>query len=117
MALLRVEDLPDVTVATFTATSLDESNAEAVGQELSGLAARLGGHCLQLDLREVDFLTSTGLGKLIGLDRRVRAAGGRLTLRNLRPEVYEIFAVCRLTGVLDVRPADPDAEAPLSESA
>jgi hypothetical protein len=38
-------------------------------------------------------------------------------LRNVRPDVYEVFAVCRLTGVLDVRPLDPAAGMPLSEPA
>jgi anti-anti-sigma factor len=116
MALLQVQTLPHRTVATFTARSLDECNAEAVGQELSALAGRLGGRWLQLDLGEVQFLTSTGLGKLLSLYTQVRAEGGRLSLQKVLPQVYEVFAVTHLTSLLDVHPAS-EGGAFLPESA
>jgi anti-anti-sigma factor len=49
-------------------------------------------------------LTSTGLGKLLVLLKRVRASGGQLAVDNAEPEVYEVFQVTRLVPVLDVRP-------------
>jgi anti-sigma B factor antagonist len=104
MAVLHVETLPDLTVAALTARSLDESNAEAVGKELAGLVARLGGRPLELDLGQVEFLASLGLAELIALYKQVHAAGGRLRLRNVRPDVYEVFVNTRLTSLLDVRP-------------
>jgi anti-sigma B factor antagonist len=116
MALLQVKTLPNMTVVTFTASSLDESNAEAVGQELYALAGRLGGQRLQLDLGEVHFLTSTGVGKLLSVYQQVRAEGGRPSLQNVRPQVYEVFAVTHLTGLLDVHQAS-ESGPPLSEPA
>jgi anti-anti-sigma factor len=58
---------------------------------------------LWLDLARVRFLTSTVLGQLVGLHRRVRAAGGELTLLNVAGDVYEVFVVTRLHQLLDVR--------------
>jgi anti-anti-sigma factor len=116
MALLQVKTFPDVTVATLTATSLDELNADLLGQELSDLAGRLGGRELHLDLGGVQVLTSIGLAKLVCLHKQVQAAGGRLSLLNVRPEIYEVFAATRLNGLLDVQPA-PEGGATLSESA
>jgi anti-anti-sigma factor len=112
MALLQVKTLPDVTIATI----LGESIAETVWKELSALAGRLGGRWLQLDLSAVHFLTSTGVGKLLALYKQVRAEGGRLSLRNVRPQVYEVFAVTHLTGLLDVHQASGSGP-PLSEPA
>jgi anti-sigma B factor antagonist len=116
MALLQVQTFSAMTVARLTARTLDELNAEAVGQELSALAGRLAGRWLQLDLGEVHFLTSTGLGKLLSLYQQVRAEGGRLSLRNVRPQVYEVFAVTHLTSLLDVHQAS-EGGASLPESA
>jgi anti-anti-sigma factor len=70
---------------------------------LMGLAATRRGQDLRLDLSRLGYLTSEGLGLLVAVNREVRAAGGRLTLCNVSGPVYEVFAVTRLTTVLDVR--------------
>jgi anti-anti-sigma regulatory factor len=48
------------------------------------------------------------LGKLVGLHKRVRAAGGELTLLNVAGVVYEVFEVTRLHQFLDVRRGPDD---------
>jgi anti-sigma B factor antagonist len=101
--LLYVEVTSDVAVVKITSRNLDYSNTEPIVKRLSDLVDRLGGHKLQLDLNAVEYLTSEVLGKLVGLNRRVRAAGGELCLYNVQPLVYEIFEVTHLTGVLNVR--------------
>jgi anti-sigma B factor antagonist len=59
---------------------------------------------LVVDLQDVRYLTSTALGKLVALHKRVKAAGGRLTLMGVGDHVYEVFRVTRLHEILDVRP-------------
>ena len=86
--------------------SLSETHAEEFRRQAVALVG--GTHqYLILDLAGVTFLGSTALTKLLALDKKVRAAGGRMTLVNLRPTVREVFAVTRLDKVIDVRPADP----------
>jgi anti-sigma B factor antagonist len=84
---------------------LDTLKARAVGDFLLALAGGLGGGRLELDLGNVRYLCATCLGRLITLDRRLRAAGGRLTLLGVTPAVYEIFEVTHLTTVLDLHQA------------
>jgi anti-sigma B factor antagonist len=50
----------------------------------------------------VDFLSSLGLTALLTAHKHLRARGGRLTVMNVRPHVYEVFAVTRLTTVFEV---------------
>jgi anti-anti-sigma factor len=102
MALVQVKALPDVMVATLTASHLDESNAQTVGTELSALVGQLGERELRLDLGAVKNLTSVGLGKLLSLYRKVLLGGGQLSLWNVCPQVYELFSITRLTELLDV---------------
>jgi anti-anti-sigma regulatory factor len=62
--------------------------------------AGAGPHELELDFSAVTFVTGSGLGRLLAL----RAAGYRLTVTNVSPQVYEVFQAAQLTGVLGVRP-------------
>jgi anti-anti-sigma factor len=90
---------------TVREPSLDTWRAQALGEHLLALVGRLGGGGLEVDLGAVSYLCATCLGKLIALDRRLRALGGRLVLLNVTAAVYEIFEVTHLVGTLDVREA------------
>jgi anti-anti-sigma factor len=84
---------------------LDTVKALAVGDYLLALAGKLGRGRLELDLGNVRYLCVTCLGKLIALDRRLRATGGHLTLLDVPAAVYEVFEVTHLTTVLDLHEA------------
>ena len=101
---LRVRAEGDAVTVRLRDRALDDRNAEAVGEELLHLVAELYRPRLRLDLGGVTRLSSTGLGKLLVLLKRVRAAGGQLAVDNAEPAVYEVFQVTRLVPVLDVRP-------------
>ncbi len=87
-------------------TTLTEVNSDAVGRELAALMQARDRPHLWLELGDVDLLSSAALGMLVGLNRRARAAGARLTLAAPTPHVREVLAVTRLDRVLDVQPAD-----------
>jgi anti-sigma B factor antagonist len=55
----------------------------------------LGRTKLLLDLSNVEFLSSAGVGKLITLNRKVDRLGGRLVLCNVAPSVDEVFGIVR----------------------
>jgi anti-anti-sigma factor len=111
--LLHARQDGGVTLVTVLATHLSEAHAEALGAELSRLAGAASPPRLRLDLARVRFLTSTMLGQLVALHKRVRAAGGELTLVNVAGVVYEVFEVTRLNQVLDVRRPGPEDCPPL----
>ena len=92
-----------VTLVTLTTKDLIDSVADALGQELDALGANFSAGELRLDLGQVQYLSSTTLGKFLALHKQVRTAGGRLSLVNVGTFLYEVFSVTRLTGVLDVR--------------
>lgn len=52
-----------------------------------------------VDLREIDFLSSSGVALLIGLKRRVDAQLGRLVLFHIHPHVLDLFRVMRLVDL------------------
>ena len=92
---------------------LDETNLRKVGRQLNRLAQEVGPRTLLLTFANVEYLSSTGLATLIGLHKTMRAGGGRLVLRNINAQVYEIFRMTKLNTFLDVRPEEPgDAPSP-----
>src|SRR4051794_34217888 len=104
----HVSDKPaqDAGLVALDFESLGESEVETARQRLMGLAASRRGEHLRLDLGRLGYLSSTGLGLLVAVNREVRATGGSLSLHNVNGTVYEIFALTRLTSLLDVRRRD-----------
>ena len=61
------------------------------------------------DLRQVEFLDSTGLGVLIGGLKRFREHGGSLAPVAGQPRILKIFQITGLTTVFPPRPTVADA--------
>jgi anti-anti-sigma factor len=101
--LLHARKAGDVTHVTVLTHDLSEANAKVVGQALVHLVEGVARPRLRLDLARVRFLTSTLLGNLVALHKRVRATGGELVLLNVTGYVYEVFELTRLHEFLDVR--------------
>lgn len=107
---LDVSDVGDVTVVRFTDRRiLDANNIEELGEQLFAIVNRPGGRKLLLNFREVEFLSSAALNKLIILDKKTRNLGGKLKLSNLRPEIHEVFVITRLNQLFDIHEEETDA--------
>jgi anti-anti-sigma factor len=86
---------------------LDEQSTPAIEAELFGLTEQLGAGTLFLDLAGLDFMSSVGLGMLIGLHRCLKASGGHLVVLGVSADIYELIEVTGLTRLLDVRRNKP----------
>jgi len=56
-----------------------------------------------LNLAEVDYIDSSGVGELVGCYTTVRNAGGELKLLNLTQKVHDVLHVTKLYTVFDIR--------------
>ena len=54
-----------------------------------------------VDLSDVDFLDSSGLGALVTGNRHLTEAGGSLRLVRPRPSVDKVLTISRLTDVIE----------------
>jgi anti-sigma B factor antagonist len=103
-------EVGDVTVVRFRDHKIIEDiNIQELGQEMFHMVEVDGRSKLLLNFSSVDFLSSAALGKLITLDKKMKAHGGALKLSNIRPEIYEVFAITKLNRLFDIR--DDEAEA------
>ncbi len=103
---LRVDIDGDSAVVHIPDSRFGTPDGGSADQRLLRLVDELDWPQLTLDFSVVEFLSSVGLATLLTAHKQLRARGARLAVVNVRPHVYEVFAVTRLTTVLDVRPQE-----------
>ena len=62
-----------------------------------------------LDFGNVAHMSSSALGVLITLNKRVRERKGELRLCNIQPAIYEIFVITRLNEIFQICPTRQEA--------
>ncbi|KPJ56033.1 MAG: hypothetical protein AMS16_03120 [Planctomycetes bacterium DG_58] len=81
---------------------LDESNIVELSDELFDLVEKNRGIKMCLNFGNVQYLSSTVLGKLITLNTRINEDKGRLVLCAIRPQILEVFKITKLTKLFDI---------------
>jgi anti-sigma B factor antagonist len=106
---LEVKEVGDVSVVYFRDQKIIEDlRIQELGQELFQLVETEKRKKLLLNFASVDFLSSAALGKLITLDKKVKANSGAMKFCNIRPEIYEVFAITRLNRLFDIKKDEAD---------
>ncbi len=100
---LDIEEVDGVTIARFTDKKiLDESNIQIIGNQLFNLVDEDHRQKIILDFTNVEYLSSAALGKLITMDKKVKAAGGKLRLCSIRSDIKEVFKITRLDKLFQI---------------
>jgi anti-sigma B factor antagonist len=112
---MRISDHSEDFLAVVTvAGELDEATVPELRDRLSGLIDA-GTAWLLLDLRELEYIDSSGVGLLIGTSRRAGEAGGDLALICARPNVLRVFDISGTRELLNLRPEEAEARRLLDE--
>ncbi|MCA8985342.1 MAG: STAS domain-containing protein [Planctomycetaceae bacterium] len=107
---INVEEVGNVTIASFVDKKiLDENNIQQIGSQLFALVEEDGRKRIVLDFSNVEYLSSAALGKLITMDKKVKANAGKLRLCAIRPDIYEVFAITKLNKLFDIKDTQEDA--------
>ena len=104
LAAHRVEGTTVVTVGG----EIDVYTAPKLRDKISELVAH-GSYDLVIDLEEVEFLDSTGLGVLVGGLKKVRAHDGSMRLVCAQDRLLKIFRITGLAKVFDIRATAAEA--------
>lgn len=111
---LNISTEGDVTVVELTDRKiLDESNISQIGEQLNLLVAESASPRLVLDFATVSHMSSSALGMLITLHKRVCERAGELRLCNIQPNIYEVFVITRLSEIFQISPSRQEALASL----
>jgi anti-sigma B factor antagonist len=90
---------PGVTVIEVSG-EIDLMAGPQLREELLPLTQTEAPHLI-LDLKEVSFVDSTGIGVLVGALKRARENGGALAYCSVQPRVYRVL---QITGLLQALP-------------
>lgn len=92
---------------------VDIATADSLDAEITQVLAD-GAHHLVVDLSDVGFLDSTGLGVLVKALKRAREAGGTLAIVVTAERIAKVF---RITGLDAVMPLHDDVDAAVAAGA
>ena len=107
---IELDDVNDVAVVKFMDEKVvDPARIEKMGTELLSLAGSEDRQKLLINFENVRFFSSAAINKLIVLEKRMRAQGGKLKLSNLRPEVKDLFSFTNLDGLFNINDRQSDA--------
>lgn len=96
-------------------TVLDLGGKITLGEESGKLrsavqqALSAGSKKILLNLSEVSYIDSAGLGELVSAFTTVKNAGGELKLLNLTKRVKDLLVITKLLTVFDVKDSEKDA--------
>jgi anti-sigma B factor antagonist len=88
-------------VVVAVSGELDVASAPALRQELYRVIDQHANKVV-VDLAEMEFIDSTGLGVLVGALKRVKEQGGALELRALSPSARRVFDITGLSKAFTI---------------
>jgi anti-sigma B factor antagonist len=107
---VEVEEVGDVSVARFVDKKiLDETNIQIIGNQLVALVDEDARKKIVLDFSNVEYLSSAALSKLLILEKKAKAAGAKLRLCGIRPDIYQIFTLTKLNKLFDIYDSEDQA--------
>ncbi|HEY5409358.1 MAG TPA: STAS domain-containing protein [Caulobacteraceae bacterium] len=71
---------------------------------------------LLLDFSALDYISSAGLRAALAVAKRMNAAGGKLALCSLSPQVAEVFEISGVDAIIDIHPSAESATQRLTAS-
>ena len=95
---IRCREQPPWTVLSIRG-DLDVVGAPDLRQAVVTAVAE-GARLLALDLSELDFVDSFGIGAVVGALKRLRQRGGDLALVCPTPRIRRVFEICDLDRIL-----------------
>lgn len=107
LEVVKNEDLTVVRLGKHPV--LDETTVNEISNELLGVADRPDCLRLLLDFSGVAYLSSTMLGRLVRLHKKMAAKGEKLRLCGIRSHLRSVFAITRLDRLFDITDGKADA--------
>ncbi len=101
--IVFVERGPDETIVTFMEEKiLSQEQIQELQGRLMGLIEQAWTEKLVLDFCNVKGLSSSVIGLLLVIRKKIIEEKGRLQLRNISPTIYEVFKIMKMTEIFEI---------------
>ncbi len=88
------------TVTARITGELDHCSAQTIRRELDMMITEPGVRNLVLDLKDMTFMDSSGIGVILGRYRQLRDRGGSVAVKNMNPQVERVFTLSGMRQVI-----------------
>ena len=88
------------TLIVYPQGELDHHSAQAMREEMDAAMEDRQIRTLILDLRDLTFMDSSGIGVIIGRYRLLSRRGGSVYVRNMSPQVEKLFTLSGLHRII-----------------
>ncbi len=100
--------LNDDTMIIEVGRLLDNENADVLSSMLTEI--RSSGYCrVIIDMKSLDFISSAGVGSILGSVEMFREAKGDIILCNARENIIHVFEILDIKDYLTIRQTDAEA--------
>ena len=108
--IVKTEVRDDVHIVEFLSGKIrEETEVHRVLQELGSFIDDNAGAKLLINMANLEYLSSAGLGNLVGLLKKSRKSHGEFKLCCLQESIQELFEVMRLDKIFDIFPTLDEA--------
>jgi anti-anti-sigma factor len=91
-----------LTVCFTDARILDEAKLEQVGNDLLALLGKTSEERIILDFRNVQFMSSSMLGKLVLVEKKCKEFKVKLKLCSIATDIRQVFKITRLDKLFEI---------------
>ena len=98
-----------LTVCFDDARILDEAKLEQVGQDLVEMLNQTTEDRVILDFRNVKFMSSSMLGKLVQVHKKCGEFKVKLKLCAISPDIRQVFKITKLDKLFEIEPDEESA--------
>jgi len=105
---MKFQERNDISIIIVQEERVDAHNSNDLKDELKKLFEE-GKKNILIDLRDVRFIDSSGLGALVSGFKNAISNQGTLKLSMMQPQVKSMFELTRLHRVFDIYPTTEDA--------
>jgi anti-sigma B factor antagonist len=103
-----IEKLERYTIVTIKEKNLTISNSSDLKSEIAIMCAE-GNSSILLNLEDVEFIDSSGLGAILNADRTTEDNKGFLVLYGLNSQVYNLIKIAKLDKVFSIAGSEKEA--------
>lgn len=108
MLKLDRKDIGDVTVLALSGQFVPSPGDDSLHDAIQELLTE-GRHKILLNMGELSWINSSGIGNLVSSFSTVKRAGGKMKISQLSRQVQSIVTITKLASVLEVYPSDEEA--------
>lgn len=90
---------------------MDAKGCSLIRDDMEELANITQGRAVTIDIKEVSFLDSSGIGAIVYLFKRIRGSGGQLSICNANGQPLELMELLRIHSAIPVHPLGLTQEA------